>query len=334
MKPRATSAKAIAEREGIRTCIACGRTLPVSEFSSHSSRCTACRRLYKEQLRRSKGILARDHIQQEAKRTGFITCIKCHQEKPLKDFDKNGTVYRTQCKECRKKYSALWYKANKDTVRADYLEANKEQIKTRAKQYYGEHRDALVAYSRKYYADNTEQALLASKAWREANPERRRAYMLEWQEQNREHRKKYKQQYNEKNAEKIRAYRNARQKYLRDTDPLYKLKGNARNLILKSFKRRGFRKNSHTARVLGCTWNELQDHLFSTWRRNYGTEWNGEDYHIDHIIPLATATTEQEVIELCHYTNLQMLTPEDNEAKNDSLEWSLDNKQDEINNND
>lgn len=334
MRPRSTSAKAIAEREGVRTCIDCKRTLPVSEYASHSSRCKACRRAYRERVRRSKGILPRDYIQQEAKRTGLITCTVCHQEKPLKDFGKNGSTYRTQCKKCRKGYLALWYKANKDTVVADYIEANKETIRAKAKQYSIDHSDELKAYRQKRYAENRDRLLLATKKWREANPEYRRAYMLKWQEENREQRKAYRQKYNKENAEKIRAYTRARQKHLRETDPLYKLKENTRNLILKSFKRRGFSKNSRTAKILGCTWGELQDHLFSTWRDNYGQEWNGEDYHIDHIIPLATATTEQEVIELCHYTNLQMLTPDDNLAKSDSLEWSLDNNDNEVSEND
>ena len=45
--------------------------------------------------------------------------------------------------------------------------------------------------------------------------------------------------------------------------------------------------------------------------------------HIDHIIPLATAKTEKEVLDLCKINNLQLLTPEDNMSKKDKLDWSL-----------
>ena len=69
-------------------------------------------------------------------------------------------------------------------------------------------------------------------------------------------------------------------------------------------------------------------HLKETWLKNYGKEWNGEPYHIDHIIPLATATSEKEIIDLCYYKNLQMLTPKDNLVKNkyiiDENKWFLD----------
>ena len=104
-------------------------------------------------------------------------------------------------------------------------------------------------------------------------------------------------------------------------DSLFKMKEQVRNLIRNSYRRTGFRKNTKTAKILGCDFKTLNAHLLSTWIDNYGTEWNGEDYHIDHIVPLATAKTEEDVRALCNYTNLQMLKPEDNLTKNAKLDW-------------
>ena len=47
-------------------------------------------------------------------------------------------------------------------------------------------------------------------------------------------------------------------------------------------------------------------------------------YEIEDIIPLATAKTEEDVIKLCHYTNLQLLKGEDNLSKGDKLDWKLE----------
>lgn len=104
-------------------------------------------------------------------------------------------------------------------------------------------------------------------------------------------------------------------------DPIFKLKEQIRNLIRNSYRRTGFHKNSKTADILGCDFDTLNSHLRATWLKNYGIEWDGEDYHIDHIVPLATAKTEDEVRALCHYDNLQMLKPSDNIAKSDKLDW-------------
>ena len=42
---------------------------------------------------------------------------------------------------------------------------------------------------------------------------------------------------------------------------------------------------------------------------------NHGEWHIDHILPLASAKDDEEVFKLCHYTNLQPLWAEDNLIK-------------------
>ena len=90
-------------------------------------------------------------------------------------------------------------------------------------------------------------------------------------------------------------------------------------MISHSFRRKGYTKRSKTFEILGAEYDIVWEHLKNTWYSNYGTDYNGEDYEIDHIKPLSLANTEGEIIKLCHYSNLQLLTPEDNLKKSNNI---------------
>ena len=67
-------------------------------------------------------------------------------------------------------------------------------------------------------------------------------------------------------------------------------------------------------RILGCTIDEFKSYIESKFKKGMTFENYGE-WHLDHIIPLATAKTTEDVIKLCHYTNFQPLWAEDNLKK-------------------
>jgi len=84
--------------------------------------------------------------------------------------------------------------------------------------------------------------------------------------------------------------------------------------ISESLKSIGSKKNNTTINIIGCSIEYLKLYLESkfepwmTWE-NYG-KYNGQfnyGWDIDHKIPLSSGKTEEEIIELNHYTNLQPL---------------------------
>jgi hypothetical protein len=87
-------------------------------------------------------------------------------------------------------------------------------------------------------------------------------------------------------------------------------------------------KKSKSIEILGCSFEEFKLYLESkfepwmTWE-NKGL-YNGElnyGWDIDHIIPISSATTEEEIIKLNHYTNLQPLCSKVNrDIKKDNYE--------------
>ena len=77
-----------------------------------------------------------------------------------------------------------------------------------------------------------------------------------------------------------------------------------KGLIQQVFIRKGFTKKSRAKSILGCTWNEFKVHLEDN---PYGFKVDQKGLDLDHIIPISSATTEDEVIKLNHYTNFQLL---------------------------
>jgi hypothetical protein len=101
-----------------------------------------------------------------------------------------------------------------------------------------------------------------------------------------------------------------------ETDILYKLKHGFQRRLNKSLKRGKFVHSAtvEICNIIGCTFDDFKKHLedrFEDWMswENYGL-YNGElnyGWDIDHIIPISTAISEQEILKLNHYSNLQPL---------------------------
>lgn len=119
------------------------------------------------------------------------------------------------------------------------------------------------------------------------------------------------------NKEKVRIAKTKHFMNKLNQDPLFKLKHNIGCAIRQAFKRKGYTKNSKTFIILGCTYEEFNNYIMSKWEPwmnwlNYGVSVNKElspnnSWDIDHIEPLSNAITEDDIIRLNHYTNLQPL---------------------------
>ena len=114
-------------------------------------------------------------------------------------------------------------------------------------------------------------------------------------------------------------------------DPLGHLKHKIRSLIRLSLRKMGLKKNSKTQDIIGCSYEELQVHLqkkVDYWNQLMGPLTNVHltgKLALDHIKPLSTAKTEEEVKQLNHYTNLQLLWHDINIKKSDN--WNAEDEE-------
>ena len=143
--------------------------------------------------------------------------------------------------------------------------------------------------------------------WRRYNPE----YFLEWTNKNSDYHKNY---YNENREEKLEYL-----KYRLKNDPIVKLTSNIRNRTTQYLKSKNHKIKSKIFEIVGCSPEYLKEHIEKQFTEGMSWELLGQYIHIDHKIPLSSAKTEEEIYNLCHYTNLQPLWAKDNLSKGSKI---------------
>ena len=92
------------------------------------------------------------------------------------------------------------------------------------------------------------------------------------------------------------------------------LKGRLSSGLRDALKKRNVRKDNKTIKVLGCSLKQFHDHIQAQFLD--GMTWeNIKEWHLDHIIPIASAQTTEQVFSLYHFTNLRPLWAVDNIKK-------------------
>jgi hypothetical protein len=229
--------------------------------------------------------------------------------------------WRENNKEKIKEYNKIYSKKiakNKSVYKKDWANANKETIKEKQRIWYENNKEKILENKKNTYANNKEKLLDYALKNKVKIAERVKIH----REKNKEKILERENIYREKNKEKIKLKRKEN-----NSKPINLLKTSIRKSITQAFKRNGYVKNSKTHILLGCTFDELKIHLevkFEPWMNwvNKGL-YNGTPnygWDIDHIVPLSSAKTEDEVVKLLHYTNLQPLCSKINrDVKKDKM---------------
>lgn len=251
----------------------------------------------------------------------MIICNTCNVEMEEEYFYKYN---KKMCKCCFRIKSSLYYSLNKEKVRK-YNDENKEKRKEYNKNYkenYVVDKEKLRKYTIEYKE-------------REGVKERMKEYQKEYKskyseidlEKNKKRDKEYAIEYRKREGVKER--RSLLRKKRKNENNLYKITSNIRSLVGNAIRRKGYKKSAKTYEIIGCSYEELIIYLeskFDDWMSwdNYG-KYNGKlnyGWDIDHIVPYTSAKTEDEIILLNHYTNLQPLCSKINrDIKKDRLDF-------------
>lgn len=218
-------------------------------------------------------------------------CKKCQIEKDDNEFYTSNKT----CKKCKIEYQKK------------LSEGNRESIKEYKKEYACKNANKISEKSKKYYIDNSEKI---------------KERMSNYYSLNKEEKLQYQKEYATINKKKISDYKRQYQNEKRKADPIFKLKHIISRMIRGSLKAKGFLKNNRSTEILGCSIINFKKYIEEKFEGNMSWENYGIVWDIDHIIPLCTCITKEDIIRLNHYTNLQPLDSHINRnVKRDKLDY-------------
>lgn len=236
-------------------------------------------------------------------KSGFKFCSKCRVEQPIENFGKarrNKDGLKYNCTLCRK---IEWKETHPDKPKA------KEGFK--------------FCTNKNCRLSEIEQPIYNfSKCKREVDT------LNDWCKlcvhdkyiENREDRLNKQKIRDLSKKEELNEYHKKYNKDRRLSDPLFKLSCYLRARLWAALKSKSWDKNTHFVEYIGCSLEELKIHLEKQFQ--LGMSWENhtiDGWHIDHIIPLDSAKSEEELYKLCHYTNLQPLWADDNFKKGNKI---------------
>lgn len=218
-------------------------------------------------------------------------CSSCLVDKSTSDFHKNKNTsdgFSSYCKVCKK----LSDKKNYFTHKEKYNASNKER--------YKKNKEA-ISLERKLKRKEDKEFLLKEKA-------RSKKY----REDNKEKLKESKRKYYQANRKSINKKLNDK----KNNNINLRLQQNLRSRIWHALKNGNKKENFE--KLIGCSVQELKQHLESKFSSSMSWDNYGSIWHVDHIKPccLFDMTIKEQRLECFNYKNLQPLLAEENLSKN------------------
>jgi hypothetical protein len=212
-------------------------------------------------------------------------CTKCNTEKPLNNFtkDKNGKYgVKSKCKKCIKEYRSVYNADNQDKIK-EYNIINKDKLSIQHKEHYIKNKEKHIERNKQYGKDNPEVRRKATAKYLKSNPEYYRQY----------------------------------RKNRYDTNPQFKLRIILGTRLSEVLKKSKTYKTSNIITLLGCSLDEVKQHIEKQFTELMFWDNHGIYWEIDHIIPCDKFDlTDIEQQKQCfHYSNLQPLTKTENRQK-------------------
>lgn len=257
--------------------------------------------------------------------------VKANKER--EKLKRNKKIVKKTCKVCSKTFTPL-QDPERPRVRVSHSYCSKICSEVAAKKYRKEYQTEYTLSGKgrlagkKYRESEKGQKTIRNRLKDENYKEQTRVNYRKYYAKNekfREKKAKYKKEF--QTSEHGKKWRKEYRDNKRANDPIYKLQDVMRTRLGHFVKAKNITKRNRTFEMVGCTPEFLKKHLeeqfYNHPKTNEAMSWKNhknDGWHIDHIVPLAKATNEDEMKKLFHYTNLQPLWAEENIKKRDKYE--------------
>ena len=121
---------------------------------------------------------------------------------------------------------------------------------------------------------------------------------------------------------KRREYERQYEKNRKATDKVFDMKKRVRRQILTTLSRKGYSKKSRSYEILGTDYDSFIKYIEDQFVE--GMSWdNRKEWHLDHIVPISFAQTEEDIIKLNHYTNFRPLWGIENMKRGNNVNYKI-----------
>jgi len=313
-----------------KKCTKCEVVKSLDEFTKDKYKkdgksylCKSCKVVYSKKIyekNKNEDISRLQFIKLFNENNGLRECTKCGEVKSLDMFYKRYKKSTAKCIFCIKKEIKEYRKNNQEKIKNAkkiYCDKNKEKIKLQNKKTYQKYSEKYKINAKEYHQNNKEIIAKKSKEYRIKNIETLKYYQIEYRIKNKEAINEKLRAYHKKNKNRINKQIALYTKKRLDTDLLFKLGHRIRSTIYLSIKRLEYSKKTKTYNILKCEFD-----FFMEWLNGLAS--NGYTYgignlHLDHVVPISLAETEDEVILLNHYSNFQLLSAFENLSKGNRI---------------
>jgi hypothetical protein len=301
-----------------KVCIKCGEEKLISEFNKHTKYKSGIRNICKSCCSLEKKIWKNNN------RDKIKEGNKIYRENNPDKIKEKKKIYRENNRDKIREKKKIYRENNRDKIREArkvYRENNRDKLKEESKRYRENNPDKIKEGRKRIPTNKLEEKIKNGCVCMKCHIRKDITEFYSFKTSScKECEKLRMKEYREKFPNERKNTKLKYKKQKMENNPVYRVELAMRRRLKLYIKRKSFKNKNRFEDIIGVTTNDFRTYIESLF--NEGMTWDNYGlygWHIDHIIPLSSANTIEDLERLCYYTNLQPLWAKDNLSKSNKI---------------